>query len=82
MREKINYAMNLLTWLNLFGAGAMMSASFPWGLFKAIEESDGTLAPSMFVIGLLGIASFAFTLYSAFRAFYIYATHQKDRYDG
>ena len=76
MREKINYLMNLLTWLNFFGTGAMLSAVFPWGLFKAIEEADGSPTLTMFVIALLGIASFAFTLYSAFRAFYVYASHQ------
>lgn len=76
MREKINYLMNLLTWLNFFGTGAMLSASFPWGLFKAIEEAEGSLTVTMFVLAFLGIGSFSFTLYSAFRAFYIYASHQ------
>lgn len=78
---RIKKTLNMLIWLNLFGTGAMLSAAFVWGFFQAVQETQGHVTIVTFILAALGIFTFAGTLYSAFKAFYIFATNQKSDYD-
>lgn len=79
--KKIKKTLDLLMWLNFFGSGSMIASSLTWGFITAVKQSDGQVVPALFILAALGIMAFAFTLYSAFKAFYIFATNQKDEYD-
>ena len=78
---RLKKTLNMLLWLNLFGTGSMLSSAFVWGFFQAIQESKGHITVTSFILTALCILTFAGTLYSAFRAFYIFATNQKSDYD-
>lgn len=78
---RIKKTLDMILWLNLFGTGSMLCSTFVWGFFQAIQESKGTANPTTFILAVLGIFTFAGTLYSAFKAFYIFATNQKSEYD-
>lgn len=72
----------MLLWLSYFGAGAMTSPAFVWGLHNAIQQSDRATTPAVFIHAALGIFTFAFTLYAAFRAFHIFTANQKIKNGG
>lgn len=78
---RIKKTLNMIIWLNFFGAGSMLSSSFVWGLFQAVQESKGSINATIFLLAAFGIITFAGTLYSAFRAFYVFATDQKSEWE-
>lgn len=78
---KIKKTLSMLLWLNLFGTGAMLSSTFVWGLFQAIQETQGHATIETFILAAFGIITFAGTLYCAFKAFYLFATNQKSDYE-
>lgn len=78
---RIKKTLSMLIWLNLFGTGAMLSGTFVWGLFQAIQETQGHATIGTFILAALGNLTFAGTLYAAFRAFYIFATSRKSDYE-
>lgn len=78
---RIKKTLNMIIWLNFFGTGSMLSSAFVWGFFQAVQESKGSFHPTIFLLALFGIITFSGTLYSAFKAFYIFATNQKSDYE-
>ena len=78
---RIKKTLNMIIWLNFFGTGAMLSSAFVWGFFQAVQESKGHFNAAIFLLAAFGIITFSGTLYSAFKAFYIFATNQKSEYD-
>lgn len=78
---RIKKTLNMIIWLNFFGTGSMLSSAFVWGFFQAIQESKGSPNAATFLLAGFGIITFAGTLYSAFKAFYIFATNQKSEWE-
>jgi len=78
---RIKKTLNMILWLNFFGAGSMLSSAFVWAFFQAVQESKGSPNASTFLLAAFGIITFAGTLYSAFRAFYVFATNQKSEWE-
>lgn len=78
---RIKKTLNMILWLNFFGAGSMLSSAFVWAFFQAVQESKGHIDATMFLLAAFGIITFAGTLYSAFKAFYVFATNQKSEWE-
>ena len=78
---RIKKTLNMIIWLNFFGTGAMLSSAFVWGFFQAVQESKGHINAAIFLLAAFGIITFSGTLYSAFKAFYIFATNQKSEWE-